>query len=251
MSIESFSQFSRILKGTPFNGKLMEFDWGEHIESVDPVLIPYILMFGEFANELASVVNELSGYTHQLAAWRDLLAPLDDRKKFDAVVGFVRPVATVAINMPYVIRSRFIYATAHLSHQANRTKHGAAWKDDFPLDDEVYFDAADVHAKGWRRYKALKKRMERIGAKDYQQATLDFRNAYNHRFSPRIEVGITQVVKRLVMPDGSVSYGIGGVEPLKLTSIVTLLEAQCQNCYQTFDAFKLLIREHEEAIKAY
>jgi hypothetical protein len=251
MSIESYTQYNRILEGTPFNGKNMEFDWGELSGSVDPVWMPYSLMFDEFARELASVVNELSRYTHQLAAWRDLLAPLDDQKKFDAIVGFVKPVATVAINMPYVIRSRFIFATAHLSHQANRAKLGAAWNDEFPLDVDVHFDAADAHAKGWRRYKALKKRMEGIGAKGYQQATNDFRNAYNHRFSPRIEVGITQVVKRHVLPDGSVSYGIGGVDPLKLSSIVTLLEAQCQFCYQTFEAFKLLVREHEEAIKSY
>ncbi|MNC67950.1 hypothetical protein D3C75_1184960 [compost metagenome] len=93
--------------------------------------------------------------------------------------------------------------------------------------------------------------MEGIGAKDYKQATNDFRNAYNHRFSPRIEVGITQVVTRHVNPDGSVRYGFGGVNPLPLTSIVTLLEAECQNCYQTFEAFKLLSKEHEEAIKSY
>lgn len=251
MSIETYRQYRRILKKNPFNGKFMEYNWGELPEIVDVMWMPYIQMFNEFSRELANVVNEFTRYTHQLAAWRDLLAPLDDRKKMNAILEFINPVATVAINLPYVIRSRFIFATAHLSHQANRAKLGTAWEDTFPLDAEVFFDAADAHAKGWRRYKTLKKRMEGIGAKGYKQATNDFRNAYNHRFSPRIEVGITQVVTRHAKPDGSVSYGFGGVYPLPLTSIVTLLEAQCQYCYQTFEAFKLLIKEHEEAIKAY
>ncbi|MCT9824818.1 integrase [Pseudomonas veronii] len=251
MSIETYRQYRRILKNTPFNGKFMEYNWGELPESVDAMWMPYIQMFNEFSRELANVVNEFTRYTHQLAAWSDLLAPLDDRKKMNAILEFINPVATVAINLPYVIRSRFIFATAHLSHQANREKLGTAWKDTFPLDDEVFFDAADAHAKGWRRYKVLKKRMEGIGAKKYQKATNDFRNAYNHRFSPRIEVGITQVATRHTKPDGSILYSFGGVSPLPLTSIVTLLEAQCQCCYQTFEAFKLLIREHEEAIKSY
>jgi hypothetical protein len=251
MSIESYRRYRRILKAIPSNGKYVDDGWGDLPESVNSIWMPYTLMFGEFTRELANVVNELTRYTHQLAAWRNLVAPLDDRKKLDAIVDFINPVATMAINMPYVIRSRLIFATAHLSHQANRAKLGTAWKDEFPLDGEVYFAAADDHAKGWQRYKGLKVKMEKIGAKDYQQATNDFRNAYNHRFSTRIELGITQVVKRHVKPDGSVSYGFGGVYPLQLTSIVTLLEAQCQLCYQAYEAFKLLIREQEEAIKSY
>ncbi len=229
----------------------MEYGWGGLHKSVDPMWTPYIQMFDEFARELANVINELTRYTHQLAAWRDVVAPLDDRKKLDAVVEFINPVATIALNMPYVIRSRFIFATAHLSHQANRAKLGAAWRDEFPLDGEVYFEAADAHAKGWRGYKSLKNRMERIGAKNYQLDTNDFRNAYTHRFSPRIELGITQVVKRQVKKGGHIIYGFGGVYPLKLTQIVTLLEAQCLQCYQAFEAFKVLIKEQEEAIKSY
>lgn len=251
MSIESYRRYRRILKATPFNGKIMEYGWGGLPKSVESVWMPYIQMFDEFGRELANAVNELTRYTHQLAAWRDVVAPLDDRKKLDAIVEFVNPVATVALNMPYVIRSRFIFATAHLSHQANRVKLGAAWKDEFPLDGEVYFEAADAHGKGWQRYKALKKKMEEIGAKKYQQATNDFRNAYNHRFSPRIELGITRLVNRQVKEGGSVSYGLGGIYPLQLILIVTLLETQCQNCYQAFDAFKLLIQEQENAIKSH
>ena len=251
MSIESYRRYRRILKALPSNGQYVDYGWGGLPENVDEMWMPYTLMFGEFARELANVMNEFTRYTHQLAAWRDLVAPLDNRKKLDAIVGFINPVATVAINMPYVIRSRSIFAAAHLSHQANRAKLGVSWKDEFPLDGEVYFAAADAHAKEWKRYKGLKKKIENIGAKDYQHATNDFRNAYNHRFSPRIELGITQVVKRHVKPDGSVSYGFGGVYPLQLTCIVTLLEAQCQHCYQAFEAFKLLIKEQEEAIKSY
>ncbi|NVL36977.1 hypothetical protein [Pseudomonas syringae] len=251
MSIESYRRYRRILKITPFNGKFMEYRWGGLYGSIDPMWMPYSQMFEEFSRELANVINELTRYTHQLAAWRDVLAPLDDRKKLDAIVDFINPIATVAINMPYVIRSRFIFATAHLSHQANRAKLGAAWKDEFPLDGEVYFVAADAHAKGWRGYKVLKKRMEEIGAKKYQQATNDFRNAYNHRFSPRIELGITHVVNRQVNKRGVAAYAFGGVYPLPLTLIVTLLETQCQHSYQAFEAFKLLIKEQEEAITSY
>lgn len=251
MSIEIYRQYRRALKAAPFNGKFMDYGWGNIPESVDLLWSPYVQMFGEFSRELANIINELTRYTHQLSAWRELVGPLDDRKKIDVLVNFINPLATLAINMPYVIRSRFIFATAHLSHQANRTKLGVAWKDEFPLDGEVYFAVADAHSKGWRGYKSLKKKMERIGAKGFQQSTNDFRNAYNHRFSPRIELGMTQLLMRNVQTDGSVIYAFGGVYPLQLKLIVTLLETQCQHCYETFEAFRLLVEEQVAAISSH
>ncbi|MEL5350488.1 hypothetical protein PTR25_11940 [Serratia nevei] len=137
MTIETYRQYRCILESTPFKGKHAPYEWGELPQTLHMDWFPYSQMFNEFSGELANALNELLGYTHQLAAWRDLLAPLNPQQQLDAAVDFVDPVATVALNLPYVIRSRFIFASAHLCHQANQAKQGAEWKDEFPLDGEI------------------------------------------------------------------------------------------------------------------
>lgn len=92
-------------------------------------------------------MNTLTRYTRQLTAWRDLLEFEDTQTQFVAAVDFIDSIATVAINLPYVIRSRFIFAVAHLCHQANHAKQGSDWEDDFPLGNEIWFDSADKHGK--------------------------------------------------------------------------------------------------------
>lgn len=252
MTIETYRRYRRILKTLPFKGKYAPYNWGELPQTLHMTWLPYSQMFDEFSRELANAINELTNYTHQLAAWRDLLAPMDHQQQLDAAVDFIDPVATVALNLPYVIRSRFIFASAHLCHQANHAKERAVWKDEFPLDGEVWFDAADKYGKAWKRYNAFKTRLEKVGAKNYQTATHDFRNAYNHRFSPRIVLGISNLVTRRVNKvTGTVSYGFGQTPALTLPRIVDLLEDQCRQASRTFESFQQLVREHEAAICAH
>ncbi len=229
----------------------MPYDWGKLPNRLPGIWVVYSQMFGEFSAEIANIVNELTRYTHQLTAWRDVIAKLDDDQRLSVSTEFVVPLATVAINLPYVIRSRYIFATAHLCHQANLAKQRGDWKDDLSLDNKICFDEANKCGSHWGKYKNLKLSLERIGDKSYQSATNDFRNAYNHRFSPRIVIGITNFVTRHVeKATGKVSYSLGGIGPLSLENIVQLLEQQCINCYKAFECFKKLVREHESAIAA-
>lgn len=252
MTIERYRQYKRALKATPFKGKFVEYGRDALPRPLHITWMPYSQMFDEFSREIANAVNALTQYTHRLAAWRDVLAPMNQKQHLDATMEFIDPLATIALNLLYVIRSRFIFATAHLCHQANRARQGAAWSDEFPLDDEVWLKISNTYGKGWRHYNSLKTRMEKVGAKDYQRATHDFRNAYNHRFSPQIVLGMSQIVTRHVdRSTGAVSYGFGGAPALTLPYVVDLLEVQCQHCYRSFDVFQKLVREHEAAIAAH
>jgi hypothetical protein len=93
-------------------------------------------------------------------AWNVVSAPLNDEQKLEAVQEFAEPLSTVALNLPYVIRSRLIFATAHLCRQANESRDEKPWVDDLPLDEEVYFrDAEDRCGSPWLRYTELKRRI--------------------------------------------------------------------------------------------
>lgn len=251
MSIYRYRQYRAALKAVPFNGKFMPYGWGGLPQVLPFEWMPYVEMFKEFSQELANIINDLTRYTHQLAAWCDVVNKLNDDGKFNVAVEFVDPLATITLNLPYVIRSRFIFAAAHLSHQAGRIKVPNEWKDDLALDDEIYFAHAETVGGRWKTWTKLKTKLERIGDKTYQAKTKNFRNTYNHRFSPRVVFGHTNMVTRIVdATTKQVSYGFGSTEPLTLELVVDLLEAQCQHCYKAFEAFQKLVWEQEEAISA-
>jgi hypothetical protein len=150
MTISRYREFRKALKATPFKGKFMPYGWSSLPDPLPIRWMAYSQMLQEFSNEIANSINDLTRYTHQLEAWNTVIQPLDDKKRFEVAHEFIDPLATLAMNLPYVIRSRLIFATAHLSNQANSAKLRKAWSDDLPLDEEIFFAAADsLAALSW------------------------------------------------------------------------------------------------------
>jgi hypothetical protein len=251
MSTKLYGKYQGAIETTPFDGQYMDYGWNELPKTVDITCMPYCMMFDEFSRELANSLNQLTNYAHSLKAWNVVISSLEDQEKLDARVKFIDPIATIGLNLPYVIRSRFIFAVAHLCHQANRSRNGKSWQDDLPLDREIYFCVADKYGDGWRCYNKFKRGIERIGAKAYQKATHDFRDAYNHRFSPQLVIGDMQLVTRQIdTRTGQVSYNFRIIPALTLDVVVTLLREQCNYGYAAFEAFRNLVREHAATISS-
>jgi hypothetical protein len=251
MSIALYRAFRQTLKVTPFSGRYMPYDWANLPNPISAQWMAYSLMLDEFARELANSINAFTNDVHRLRAWADLLEPMSAKRQHVATHEFVDPLATNALNLPYVVKGRFAFAAAHLCHQANMLKQGTSWVDDLPLDCDIYPHVGDRYGKLWPSYKPLKKALDAIGAGAFRDGTGDFRNAYNHRFSPRFVIGMTQMVTRIVNKEtGQVGYGFGGREALDLSATVVLLEAEQEHFYTAFACFQNLVREHEAAIRA-
>lgn len=249
MSIDIYQQHQRLLETTPSSVELAPYDWGRLPSPLYITWMAYGQMFNEFSSELSNVLNAFRGYVRQLTAWRDVLAPMSLDQQIDAAVDFVDPLATLALNLPYVIHSRFVFASAHLCHQANRAKQLKDWTDNFPLDQAIKRGMEDRYGAGWGSFGAFKDCLKKIDAHDYRTATRDFRNAYTHRFSPRIVLGVSNLVTRRVdKTTGAVSYAFGETPALTLPHVVAVLDTQCQHAFDTFQAFQRLVREHEAAI---
>lgn len=232
-------------------GTWAEFDWAVLPDSLYIMYLTYSQMLNEHASEIANSINQLQRLTLSLKAWDQLLRSIDDeQRRLNIICEFVEPISIVAINLPYIIRSRFIYSTAHLSHQANQSRY-TDWKDDFPLDSEIYFVQADEYGSNWCAYNKLKQALEKISSRKYVEATIDFRNKYNHRYSPRIEIGLTGLITRHVNEFGQVSYGFGYTEPLKLVNVVAALEKQHNFCLKAFSKYQNLVKEQVAAIEAH
>jgi hypothetical protein len=249
MSGNLYRRYLALLEKTSFDTEFVGYEWGQLPHTLNIMWMPYRMMFNEFSQEIANSLNDLTNYTRRLKAWNGVISSMTDQEKLDAAHDFIDPVATVSLNLPYVIRSRFIFAAAHLCHQANRAKVERSWQNDLPLDHEIFMDAADKHGAGWRRYGPFKSRIERIGDKKYQTKTHDFRNTYNHRFSPHVVIGITQAVTRKVdQQTKQVSYALTALPALTLDLVVGLLVEQCNYSRKAFEAFQKLVREHERSI---
>jgi hypothetical protein len=246
MSVERYREYRAALSDTP-SGPAVEYDWSGLPDRLNVIWMPYRMMLDEFSREIANGINQLTDYNCRLRTWHRIVSTLTDQEKLEVAHEFVDPIATVAVNLPFVIRSRFIFAAAHLCHQANRIQDG--WRDDFPLDSDIQFDAADRYGAAWRRYGRFKLKLERIADRTFREATGDFRNAYNHRFSSRFVIGMTGTVLREVDPrTKQIFYSFGLRPPFELGVVADLLDAQCQRIVAAFRAFQILVREHEQSI---
>jgi len=207
----------------------------------------YSQFMQEHTSELSNSINEFWRYLGSLLAWQKVIQTLEGEELHRAIIEHVTPIATLALLMPYAIRSRFIYSIAHLSHQANQLKM-EKWSDDLPIDSEIYFKQADEYGGKWNSYAKLKLALEKIANKEYSSNTHDFRNRFNHRYSPRIELGLTGLVTRIVSEEGKVSYGFGETQPLLIKDISKLLNAQHSHCIDAYGKYQDLVNEQSDAI---
>ena len=226
----------------------MPYSWWSLPDPLGGIWLVYSQMLEEYATDLANIINDLTYHVARLRAWSTVIAPLSDEKKLEAIDEFINILGTVALGLPYAIKSRFTFAAAHLSHQANMTKDLKGWKDEFPEARSLNMNDLEPLCRGWSKYRPFKLKLEPIGGKGFKEETDDFRNAYNHRFSPRLVLGVTSLVTRQVDESGRVQYRIGGNEGLELVKVADLLESERDMCYVTFEAFRHLVEEQTTAI---
>ncbi|AZI35877.1 hypothetical protein NT2_15_00170 [Caenibius tardaugens NBRC 16725] len=204
------------------------------------------------ARDLANGINHLIGLTMRLDAWGSVIDGLDVEQKNQLLHEFVQDLAATALLGPYTLKARFFFAIAHLSHQANRVSHRDEWTDDLaalPEDWGIKEEAAVRAAKPWRSWKKLNRALNTVDMGDYKTATDDFRSKHTHRFTPRVELGLSQSIKRIwAKGEKAPSYGIGGTPPLKLDAVVQELKTQCLRLSACYAEFQKLVAEQSEAL---
>jgi hypothetical protein len=244
--------YSRYLDKRPLAtglGKPMPYDWVNLPDTLCADWMTYSFMLDDFARELANAINGFTNNVRKLQTWGLLFQEFDAKQRREAMFEFVEPTATLCLLAPYMIRSRFVYAIAHLCHQINLVRESTWPESSLPIDTNIYMDVADRQGGPWKKYGPLKLRLESIAGKALQRATADFRNAFNHRFSARIDSGITNSVTRQLHPTtGKVRYEFGGTVPLALVEVLTLMTSELTKIYSAHDAFQTLIGTHEAFI---
>ena len=77
-------------------------------------------MLGEYATELASIVNGLTNHMYRLRAWYEIISELVSDDRLAVSHDFLDTLSTLALVQPSAVKSRFDFASGHLCHQANR-----------------------------------------------------------------------------------------------------------------------------------
>lgn len=244
MHLELYGRFVEVRAAADAVGQLMPYKWTAMPKQLDAAWMAYSAMLDDFARELANAINAFTLNVRRLSAWETLMTSLGEQEKAEALHEFIEPVATLCLLLPYVIRSRLLFATAHLCHQVNLVRETDWPEASLSMDDKIWMDSADQQGARWRKYNRLKTRIEAIGGKQLGQATADFRNAFTHRFSPRVGTGITNFATRHFDPTtGKACYSFGGTEPLDLKKLTALLVVELDRCYVAFFAFQALVSD--------
>lgn len=251
MHVELYRRFTEARPATEGIGRIMPYNWTGMPERLFGAWMAYSSMLDDFAREIANAMNAFTINVRRLHAWSTVLEALGEDERGEALHEFIEPIATLCLLTPYVVRSRLIFATAHLCHQVNKVREVDWPEASLPVDDQIWMDSADRQGAPWRRYNRLKTRIEAIGGQRLRNATADFRNAFTHRFSPRVGTGITNFATRHFDPaSGQAYYGFGGTEPLEVADLTALLDAELDRCYAAFTAFQALVAEQVAYVTA-
>jgi len=220
----------------------MPYSWAGIPETIDSAWMAFAEFIKEYSSELANEVNSFRTYIQNLSAWGRILEGCTDNEKFSILSEFVEPMAICALNHPYSVRSRFIYAVSHISHQANKSKDDD-WKDDIKTDASINFNEMKRMGSRWESFGYFKKSLSGVNNENYTDKLLNYRNKFNHRFPPLIELGLSGFVTRVKAEDGKVRYGFGYTDPILISDALPMLIEQHASMSQCFDAFKSLVTE--------
>ena len=246
--IELHGHYRAALDALPPEGKFMPYRWWNFSNPLHVTFMAYSQMLGEFATELANIINDLTHHVQRLRAWACVVEGLNNDDKFEVSHEFIDMLGTVALGLPYAIKSRFTFAVGHLSHQANQARDLKGWKDHFP-DRNLYLNEIEPYGAPWKKYRAFKLKLEPLAGTAFKEATDDFRNVYNHGFSSRFLIGMAGLLRGR-LEGGVVAYSFGGNEPLGIAEVANLIAIERDHCYRAFEKFQALIEEQIRAIAA-
>lgn len=204
------------------------------------------------ANDIANGVNSLIIHARNFDAWHQVTDGLERNNALKVHNEFIASNVTVALGLPYSLKSRYYFATAHISHHSNRFRHGSDWSEsDLDTDQNINQEIAAKAAKGWKSWRKLASELEKCNSSNFRAETSDFRNKYNHRHDLHIGIQAASPMQRKIRTDnGKAMYTFGGTYEIKLKDVSQLLKAEFRAFSKAYSQFQQLVREQREVVFA-
>lgn len=246
--INAYDEYLRIRSQEILFEKPIPYDWFEFPNKAPLSFMSYCQMLRDYPSELANEINSLSRSIESLSSWDKIIRRRTIDDAYDLHIEFTQEIGKSALCHPYAIKNKFAVACGNLCHALNIATGKPASKIELPLDYALTLDDIDGPGNEWRSFRKFKKSLERIANKEYRDETGDFRNAYTHRFSRHIGLGLSVSVKREKSDDGYIQFAIGELEPITLSELVEALTKQRHACAEAFSKFQKLIIEQVKCI---
>ena len=204
----------------------------------------------QFSSDLANAINSLLVQSRNLTAWHLVMNNLDRTELLKVYQEFVQSDVALALSMPYTIKSRFYFASAHLSHQANMISFGDGWKEDrLPKDSDINQQTAIEVSRNWKSWNKLIKALEKCESQNFRRVTQDFRRRFTHRHDLLLGVPTARALEREITSEGrKASYTFGGTQSVSLKETSSLIESEFLAFSKSFKAFQELVYEQKAAI---
>lgn len=197
----------------------------------------------DFVREMLNTINQFRMHAARLAAWAAVLEGRPDQERLDLMIEFVNTLANAALDAPYKIKNRLVYAASNLCDTANAAT-GEHLPAILPPDQSIGFGTLQAVGAPWSKVGELCTALGLLNGNEFREATGNFRNTEHHRFARAIELGFPITLMRLPSEPGTRRFAIGGPEPLTLATLVPVLQIEHQRSVVAFQSFWELIQEH-------
>ena len=214
---------------------------------------PNDLIFGamadDFTRELVNSVNKFYLNVFHCEAWVQAANDFPKIQRLSLLFQYAEPLIELALNRPYAIRSRLIFAATHLLHQSNKHRM-PKWRDELPGDKDIDYKTLIRVGSGWKAFNAFISDLNGLNDEEFIKATRNFRHLSHHQLEINFDMGLVPYFRRTKTGAGIIyEYMIHG--PLKFPDMISILYRQHARARAAIMSYWSLLNEQlDEWIKA-
>lgn len=195
--------------------------------------------------EIANQINGFGQMIRKLEAWDLVIEGLDHEQVFSLAIEHIEPLANLAISATQAIRGQMIYATVECGALINSIiGQPLRWDG----STHVTMKVAKSVAENWKGWPKLAEKLTLLEAQELNEASGNFRNSFQHGAPRQLVIGLTEHTEWTKHADGSISWGIGTQEPIKLNEIIPYLKSAHEDLLKAHDALVELSKEWESSV---
>lgn len=260
----------RVRGGLEPSERPLTYDFDE-IDRVQWRVLGHTMVVDEL-RELTNCLNEWQLSLHRWQAWNAVGPSFGEQDAWTVRREFVEVLAHYCLLQPSAVRDKFTFVVTNAMHQVRLAS-------DMDYRDVLSGDPAEPgrppgHLSRRNKEKRLAgvingypdampflRTLRSLDDKAYRHQISDYRNLVSHSIGPRLGIGLTRAVIRRVepatelaqQPDGTfrltpvvgrltVSYGLGGTEPLAMKSAWGVCLTQYRRARLCYDQYRALLR---------
>lgn len=217
----------------------------ESLKSIPGAAIVFNNALSRAMKEIANQINSFGQMIRKLEAWDLVIEGLDHKQVFSLSIEHIEPLANLAISATQAIRGQMIYATVECGSLINSLiDQPLGWNG----SNNVTIKVAKSVAEKWRGWPALAERLTALEAQELNAASGHFRNSFQHGAPRQLVIGLTEHTEWVQHADGTLSWGIGTQEPIKLNEIIPHLKRAHHDLLKAHEALIALAKEWESSV---